>query len=251
MPNPAADFPTAIHSASDVSGFSSSELGATSPVHTGLEGKQESELVAVETKLGLDSSTPNTDYTLMGVSAGHSAWFSPSDARINLGLEIGVDVLGELSQDASPQLGGDLDLNEHNIQIKATPATDLHASGIIISLTANENQAFGDLVYLTSTPKAAIADADAIATAVVVAMAIATITANNAGLYLLMGVARNDAWNWTIGGKIYLSTTGTTGNTLTQTAPSGTDDCIVEVGVALSADSIFFNPTIQAIVEHI
>jgi len=70
-----------------------------------------------------------------------------------------------------------------------------------------------------------------------------TVTTGNPATYILFGVARNDTWAWTVGGYVYLSTTGTTGNTLTQTAPSGTDDCIVTVGVATHADRILLNPS--------
>jgi len=95
-----------------------------------------------------------------------------------------------------------------------------------------------------------LADADAIATSKVVGMcADATISASATGDYLLYGVARDDTWTWTVGGFVYLSLTGTTTNTLTQVAPSATDDCIVIVGVATHADRMFFNPQL-VIVEH-
>ena len=123
------------------------------------------------------------------------------------------------------------------------PATDLTAVGERISRNANENQAFGDVCFYNSDGQCQIADADAIATAKVKLMAIATISADADGVYLKSGVARNDAWNWTVGGDIYLSLTGTTGNTLTQTEPTGTDDCKVYIGYALSADAIMFEPS--------
>ena len=52
------------------------------------------------------------------------------------------------------------------------------------------------------------------------------------------GKARNDAWNWTIGGNIYLS--GTPGG-LTQTATAVSGERLQAVGFALSADTAFFN----------
>lgn len=132
----------------------------------------------------------------------------------------------------------------------STPDSDHLAHGVKAVFTANENQAFGDVCYINADTEMAIADADGIATAKVAAMcADATINADASGNYLLMGVARDDTWNWTPGGFVYLSTTGTTGNTLTQTAPSGTDDCVVIVGVATHADRILFNPQL-VIVEH-
>ncbi len=135
-----------------------------------------------------------------------------------------------------------------SIIVSALP-DDLSASGKPISLTANEDQAFGDVCYINSDGEAQLADASAIASAKVVVMAIESITHDTAGLYITLGTARDDSWDWTPGDLIYLSTTGTTGNTLTDTAPSATDECIVILGVALTADIIIFKPQL-VIVEH-
>jgi len=132
--------------------------------------------------------------------------------------------------------------------ITAAPSSNTTVSGEKITFTANENQAFGDVVYIGSDGDATLADADGIATAKVVAMCTATVTTGNSATYLLKGIARNDSWNWTVGGYVYLSTTGTTGNTLTQTAPSGTDDCVVIVGIAVHPDRILVDPD-KTIVE--
>ena len=136
----------------------------------------------------------------------------------------------------------------NDVIVTAAPSSDVTATGVKIQLTANENQGFGDVCYINSSGKAQLGDADGIATAKITVMCIGTVTANNTGTYLVQGVARNDAWNWTVGSYVYLSTTGTTTNTLTQTAPSGTDDCVVICGMATHADRILFNPS-QTIIE--
>jgi hypothetical protein len=134
-------------------------------------------------------------------------------------------------------------------KLEAAPAADVTASGIIISLTAGANLAFGDVGYIKSDGKVGLIDADAIATMSGLVMAIASISTDAAGLFLVLGIARNDAWNWTVGGLIYGTVTGTTGNTLSQTAPSGTDDVIQILGVATHADRMLFNPNLVQ-VEH-
>jgi len=131
----------------------------------------------------------------------------------------------------------------------SVPASDHSAYGIIEEFTANEAQAFGDVCYVNSDGEMQIADADTIASAVVVAMAIESIAADGTGDYLLFGTARDDTWAWTPGGKIFLTVTGTTGNTLSQSAPSAEDDCVVIVGVATHADRMIFKPE-SVIVEH-
>ena len=133
-----------------------------------------------------------------------------------------------------------------------SPGVDHFASGIIASFTANENQSFGDICYIDSDGEMHLANADVIATAIVVGMCIdSSISANNAGNYLLQGIARDDTWSWTVGGVIFLSTTGTSGNTLTQVAPSGVDDSVVVVGVATNIHRMIFNPSYQGIIEHV
>jgi hypothetical protein len=59
---------------------------------------------------------------------------------------------------------------------------------------------------------------------------------------LFHGIGRYDTWAWTVGGVVYLSTTGTSGNTLTQTAPTGTGKVVQILGIATHADRIYFYP---------
>lgn len=135
-------------------------------------------------------------------------------------------------------------------KLTGAPASDHTVSGITIALAAHENQAFGDVCYIASDGQAQLIDADAIATmSGVVMCADASISANATGNYLLMGIARDDTWNWTVGGLIYGTVTGTTGNTLSQSAPTATDDVIQILGVATHADRMLFNPQL-AQVEH-
>ena len=131
----------------------------------------------------------------------------------------------------------------------AVPSDDT-ASGLTITLTAADDQNFGDVCYINSSGKAAIAKADAAATAYAFVMATATIAADASGTYMLMGVARDDSqWAWTVGGPIFLSATGTTGNTLTQTAPTAADSVTQIVGVATHADRMFFLPSLVQVVH--
>jgi hypothetical protein len=127
--------------------------------------------------------------------------------------------------------------------LTAAPS-DVTASGITTTFTANENQAFGDAVRIASDGEAQIADSSVVATSYAIALATGSITAGATGTYLLQGFARNDTWNWTVGGPIYLSLNGTTGNTLTQTAPSATNEVVQILGIATHADRIYFNPSL-------
>jgi len=55
---------------------------------------------------------------------------------------------------------------------------------------------------------------------------------------------RDDTWNWTVGGAIYV---GTTPGQLTQTAPSATDNEVRVVGYAVSADVMRVEPTVAIV----
>lgn len=132
--------------------------------------------------------------------------------------------------------------------IQASPPADHYASGLTIQLAAHENQAFGDVCYIASDGQAQIIDADAIASmSAVVMCADASINANSTGSYLLLGIARDDTWNWTVGGVIYGTVTGTTGNTLSQTAPTATNDVVQIIGIATHADRMLFKPQLTQI----
>jgi hypothetical protein len=76
-----------------------------------------------------------------------------------------------------------------------------------------------------------------------------SVSAGATGIYIVMGVTRDDSWNWNPGELIYLSTTGSVGNTITQTLPEGTDNVIQVLGLATHSDRVFFNPSLVQ-VEH-
>lgn len=131
-------------------------------------------------------------------------------------------------------------------ELDPTPDSDHSFSGPSVTLTAGEDLVFPDCVYPKSDSKMGKADADAAATAPVVAMASATIANNATGVFILPGsFVRDDTWNWTPGGYIYLDTTA---GALTQTAPSGEDDVVQVVGWAYTADIMFFNPSLVTVV---
>ena len=141
--------------------------------------------------------------------------------------------------------GGNVTLADaKSVIFDAAPASDHNAAGLIASMTAGATLAFGDAVYQKSDGEMHLGDADAASTAGVVALAVASGSDGAASNFMFYGFARDDSWNWTVGGLVYLSTTGTSGNTLTQTAPTGSGDIVQILGVATHADRIFFNPSL-------
>ena len=129
----------------------------------------------------------------------------------------------------------------------AVPSADHSADGIIVARLPGESVAFGQPCYVKSDGKMWKADADAIATASAVAIALETKDADESCKFLLFGFAKDESWSFDIGGLVYLSTDV---GVITKTAPSGEDDVIQILGVAISADTILFNPQLVQ-VEHI
>lgn len=123
--------------------------------------------------------------------------------------------------------------------------SDSTGVGITVTKTAGENLAFGNIVYFKSDGKAWKADANAAGAYPAVAMALATIVADATGSFLLLGTARADAWNWTVGGLVYLDTNA---GGMTQTPGAATDDVTQILGVAHpNSDTVYFKPELTYI----
>ena len=109
------------------------------------------------------------------------------------------------------------------------------------------------MVYYDNTNNVwTLADADQTTTSEFPARGIAVEsgTSGNPLKVLVHGWIRNDAWNWTAEGEdgaLYLS--DTPGGILSATAAATnlvtSGDCVQVVGWAVSADTIFFAPTVH------
>lgn len=181
---------------------------------------------------------------IVATGAGAFAYESGATARTSMG----AGTLDNIVEDATPQLGGDLDCNGknitdvHEVRFDAIPDTDHTANGPTTdSINAGASIATGQLCHLASDGEWALADADAATTTdKLLAIALASGSDGNPMKVALPGsFVRDDTWTWTVGGAIYVSTTA---GAMTQTAPSATDDVIRVVGYALNADVIYFMP---------
>lgn len=134
--------------------------------------------------------------------------------------------------------------NAAGIRLMNPPSADTTASGLIITAVVGTNaEGIGAPLYMASNGHFHTANASSSTTSPCMALALDTGTGTKR--VLVQGILRVDAWNWTVGpgtaSLIYISTT--TG-TLTQTPPSNTDEVIQPVGWALSADAIYFAPSL-------
>ncbi len=149
--------------------------------------------------------------------------------------------------DASQLLGswtsGGLDLPDAGGYKLNLSATNEKYSGTLITRTVDSgvgSTAIGQCYHVDTDGELIDADADGATTMPCLGLAVESGTGSK--MVLLQGVITLTAWNWTIGGLVYVSTDPTTTTGLTQTAPSGTGDLVQIVGVALSADTILVTP---------
>ena len=179
------------------------------------------------------------------------------DQKIYLGD--GQDVSLEYDEDGTDQLriaGNTVFENQIeatlDIEIDSTPS-DETVSGVTATFTAGEDLVRGEVVYFkASDSKMWKAVATASGTSRCVAMAAADISADAAGLFLLQGfLADNGSFpSYTIGGALYTPEAETSSqNVPEQTAPDSDGDFVQVLGWAVTANSVYFNPS-NDIIEH-
>jgi len=134
-----------------------------------------------------------------------------------------------------------------SIGLDPSGSADGAYSGITMTATAGYTQAFGDLVYLSSADSRwEAADADAATTGDrLLAMVVVAGTDGAACTLLMQGTIRADAKfpALTVGSAVYV---GETAGEIQVAIPTGADNVIRRVGYALTADSIYFCPSMDS-----
>jgi hypothetical protein len=132
-----------------------------------------------------------------------------------------------------------------DINVPLLPSTDHTATGLTAQMLAGGAiAAFQTVCIHTTTGEVVISDSNAIGTMPVIGIAPAAISDTATGTILLQGFIRDDTFNWTIGGIIYASETA---GAMTQTAPTTSGVFVQALGVALSADVVYFNPALTLV----
>jgi len=123
--------------------------------------------------------------------------------------------------------------------------TDHRWSGTTAPMTAGIALTIGQAVYVGGDSKMEKALATAAATMPAIALATGTIAEDDSGEFLMQGFFRDDTWDWTPGGLLYVSRAAA--GALTQTLPAVAGEQVQVVGVAISADIIHFNPSYELV----
>lgn len=149
-------------------------------------------------------------------------------------------------EDTSPELGGNLDLNQYYIQIDSSPDSNLTGSGIIAEVTIDASASIGDALCMSSDGHYDLADANASGTVPVVGIALES--GSGTKKILLRGTFRNDSWSWSVGdGESNLLYASSTAGDLTQSPPSTAGDYVQVVGRVLSSTTIYFDPQLTMV----
>jgi hypothetical protein len=157
--------------------------------------------------------------------------------------EVGcIDSDGNLTVSGTIQLGGNLDVNGHNINYGAILSVNNEYEGDIVTVTVDDaSAAFGNPLYCATDFHYERCDADAAITMPCVCLALESGAGSKK--VLLKGQICDTAWSWNAG-LVYVSCT--TGE-LTQTTVSGSGDQAQIVGFATHANTMFFNPNYMLI----
>ena len=112
-------------------------------------------------------------------------------------------------------------------------------SGLYVNDGVGENVGKNKVVFRHAAEDWRLADADAAGTMPAVGLTLSAIASGTKGRILFQGfVVNKDAWAWTPGANLYISTVA---GELTEVAPTGAGDISQNVAVAMDADTIYFD----------
>jgi hypothetical protein len=208
--------------------------------------------------VGLENTTdsPSSEYaititnkTVSGFTVHYSGEIDSNKYYLNWlatisGSFSGGDYVTSLIEDTSPQLGGDLDLNDYSVILNTTPSGNfIHGytigwSGDISYMSLDDNNGFSSPLYMKSNSNMALCTAASGTTQMpCIALSLQEGTGNKKVLW--NGIVRKGSWNWTPGDVIYVSTVE---GALTNVKPNQLGNWQQSVGVAISTDTLKFNP---------
>ena len=149
--------------------------------------------------------------------------------------------------------GGGVTFSQINEAHLDSSPTDETVSGITATFTAGEDLVRGEVVYFKAgDSKMWKAVATAAGTMPVAAMAAADISADATGKFLLYGfLADNGTFPaYTVGADLYAPEAETSSQNVPEEAvPDSDGDFVQVVGYAVTANSVFFNPSMD-VIEH-
>lgn len=193
--------------------------------------------IASDGRLTLTSGTGINEFSTDGTLSGNSDNAVPTEKAVKTYSDSVSGGIANIVTDTTPQLGGDLDLNGHNINYTSILTSNSTYEGTIMTVTVDSSAAaFSNALYCAADFHYELTSASTSATMPCRVLALESGTGEKK--VLLEGQICNTTWNWS-NSDIYVSET--TGE-LTSISPSGSGDQVQKVGWSLSADTIYFRP---------
>lgn len=134
---------------------------------------------------------------------------------------------------------GDVEVDGH-VEYNPNPASDLTGTGDVIQQTVESNSYGVSGVLTIDSTTGLWVEGDATDEERTGMLAMALESGTGTKKLLLRGIMRNDSWNWTPNDQLYVS--DQTPGAITNQAP-GTGNFLQVVGYAMTADTIYFNPS--------
>jgi hypothetical protein len=197
-----------------------------------------------------DGDTAAGDNAAMGYTSSEGLILTGQGSTndVTIKNDADADVLTIPTGTTNVSVAGNLSLSDAssvNISTPLLAGADHTYTGLSAQMLAGGAISAFDLVCVhTVTQEVVEADASAYATARVIGIAPAAISDTATGTILLHGFIRDDTWTWTAGSTLYLSETA---GAMTHTAPSTDGAFVLVVGVALSPDVVYINPSMDVI----
>lgn len=146
--------------------------------------------------------------------------------------------IADVVNDVTPQLGGNLDLRDYSIVMDALPDSNYGASGMIYNMQVDWNDTgVGCPLHMDTDGHLIQCTAVSGSTSMPCSM-LALETGTGMKRVLWTGSLRSDAWSWTQGDRIYVSTVD---GALTNVKPNN-GHWKQEIGVASHSNVIMFRP---------
>ncbi len=197
---------------------------------------------AIQTQLDSKGATAGSQ-SIVTVGALNSGSITSGFSSIDVGSGA-IATTGQISS-GDLLVGGTATLAEGkhlSIGTPALPSTDLTSTGLSAQMLAGGAiGAFQTVCIHTTSGEVVVTDANAQNTMPVIGIAPAAISDTATGTILLQGFIRDDSWAWTPGGILYASETA---GEMTQTAPTTSGARVQALGVSLSADVVYWNPSL-------
>ncbi|MHA1462019.1 MAG: hypothetical protein ACTSQ0_03015 [Candidatus Heimdallarchaeota archaeon] len=200
---------------------------------------------------GTEASSPFTPYieTLiddvdaeeargtLGSGTFGSEWFTYDTASEGIAA-LNLDFMENVVEDTTPQLGGDLELNGHNIDLGPILTVDATYKGKIMTVVVDDASAeFGKLLYCAADFHYELSDPTDASPYKMPVRCMALESGTGSKKVLLEGQVCKTSWNWSAG-DLFATTSGD----MTLTTPALSGDKVQKVGWTLSADTIYFKP---------